>query len=76
MRVTIYDDKWSLLHTFFGFISGLLDIAWITLIAYVIYEAIEYFWRNNHFMGDIIEFMIGLALSELVKEILFVLSCL
>lgn len=76
MRVIVYDDMWSILHTFFGFISGLLNIGWIALIAYVIYEAIEYFWKNNHFLGDLIEFLIGLAISELFKEIVFVLSCL
>ena len=76
MKVTIYDDKWSILHTFFGFVSGLVGLGWVAFIAYTIYEFIEYLWRSDYFKGDMIEFMVGLATSELAKEIAFVLSCL
>ena len=76
MKVTIYDDKWSLLHTFFGFVSGLVGLGWVAFIAYTIYEFIEYMWKSDRFPGDMIEFMVGLAASELAKEIVFVLSCL
>jgi len=76
MKVIVYDDKWSILHTFFGFIAGLLGLGWIAFIAYTIYEFIEYMWRSDYFKGDMIEFMVGLAASELAKEIAFVLSSL
>ncbi len=76
MEIVVYDDKWSILHTLFGFISGLLNIGWIAFIAYTIYELIEYMLKSDRFPGDMVEFMIGLAASELAKEIVFVLSSL
>ena len=58
--VIMFDDRASLLHFILGLVAGYLLLYWVWPI-YFIYEAIEWFYKRDNFVGDLCEYLLGFA---------------
>ena len=69
-RLRVFDDFYSFIHFFFGFLSTLLNIS---LEASIIFVAYQYYEKESikSKKGDFIEFCIGLVLGAITKHFLF-----
>ena len=75
MRIKAFDDWKSLIHTLLGFITELItipDIKLLIITLFIAYETIELINDRDpgSFVGDAIEFTIGIALAKAVIYII------
>lgn len=73
MRIEVYDDINSIVHTILGFIT--LPIGLWVYVIFSAYELIEYLVKHNEtiedFIGDIMEYFIGVAIFSLIAGDIF-----
>ena len=75
MRIKAFDDWKSLIHIFLGFVTELItipDIKLLIITLFIAYETIELINDRDpgSFVGDVIEFTIGIALAKAVIYII------
>jgi hypothetical protein len=79
MKIKIFDDLFSILHLWLGFLDALLyfmksiwiNIALLLTIIYFAYESLELLEDRDlgSYIGDIIEFLLGILLFVLLKTL-------
>jgi len=75
MRIEIFDDKHSLSHLILGGLA--CKIPFITPL-FLLYEVVEFCYKRKrkketvqHFIGDLVEFMLGFGYGYLTSQIPF-----
>ena len=66
-KVTIFDDRWSILHFLFGVACGVLGLVFGWII-YAIYEVIDYVRKRDTIAGDYFEFLAGYATGAMIAD--------
>jgi len=77
MKIKIFDDIFSILHLWLGYLDALLyylesvwiNIALLLTIIYFTYQSLELLEDRDvgSYIGDIIEFLLGILLFVLLK---------
>lgn len=68
MQIEIFDDKSSFVHFACGVLSYFFPFIFVI---FIFYEIIEYKIVNEkeaNFLGDIVEFLIGLGITSLIMS--------
>lgn len=73
MKVVIYDDYNSVVHTILGALTMLLGV-WVYIL-FSLYELTEFMMKHNekveHFIGDMIEYCIGVSIVSIVMRMAY-----
>jgi len=69
MDIAVFDDFWSLGHFVIGLLTAIFPVAFILFFAYELLEFIYKFPRKEenikNFVGDLFEFLIGVAFAKM-----------
>ncbi|MGP3667610.1 MAG: hypothetical protein ACKD6N_03540 [Candidatus Bathyarchaeota archaeon] len=72
MKVEVFDDVWSLIHTVLGVLTLIFPLIFVL---FIFYEFIEFILKRpkekfEFFIGDILEYSLGLTFTSIFLTLL------